>query len=254
MRSIRAARMAPAIAANSRPPSRRKSSSGSPRCGWCSATAVSTASILRFRPSPLAPVPGPTPVLRLAAEETVADGGGDGRVADAHLADAQQVGAAGNRFHAESHGGGTGALIQRRFLGDVAGRHLQRQVEDLEAEIVGDADLIDGGAAGGEIGDHLGRHLRRERRHALPGHAMIAGEDRDQRAGHGRSSAGPGSQPFGNFLEPAPAHPAVWSVAGRVRGPPGRPPRRDRAGWPAIHGSRRREGLIQPWIWSSLRR
>ncbi len=58
-RSILAAITAPTIAAISRPPSRRSTSSGS-RFDPMRATAAETASALRFRPASSTPVPRPT--------------------------------------------------------------------------------------------------------------------------------------------------------------------------------------------------
>jgi hypothetical protein len=107
------------------------------------------------------------PVDRRSAIERVEDCRRNGGVADAHLADAQKVGAAGNRLHAERHRRSTGALVHGGFNRDIGGRHFQRQVEDLQAEIVGDADLVDRSTAGGEVFHHLRRHRGRERRHAL---------------------------------------------------------------------------------------
>ena len=46
-------------------------------------------------------------------------------------------------------------LVHGRVLGDVAGRHVEREVEDLEAEVEGRADLVDRRPAGREILQHL---------------------------------------------------------------------------------------------------
>ena len=51
------------------------------------------------------------------------------------------------------------ASSMRRALRDVAGRHVEREVEDLEADVEGGADLVDRGAAGREVLQHLARHL-----------------------------------------------------------------------------------------------
>ena len=73
----------------------------------------------------------PDPVLRLAAPQAMIDGRGDRRVADAHFAKAEQVGARGERLHAEGHRRRAALFIERRALRDVAGRHFQREFEDL---------------------------------------------------------------------------------------------------------------------------
>ena len=49
------------------------------------------------------------------------------------------------------------------LLGDVAGRKVERQIEDLQAEIIGCADLVDRRAASREILHHLLGHLQAER-------------------------------------------------------------------------------------------
>jgi adenosylcobinamide-GDP ribazoletransferase len=169
----------------------------------CSATALATASILRVENLAFRAGARPDPVGRLAAIEAVADRRRDRRVADTHLADAQEIRAAGDRLHAEGHGRRAILLVHRGFLRDVGGRIIEREVEDLEAEIVGDADLVDGGAAGGEVFDHLRRDARRERRDAALDDAVIAGEDRDERPRDGRRTAGPGGEPLGEPLEPS---------------------------------------------------
>ena len=85
----------------------------------------------------------------------MADRRGDRGVADAHFADAEEVGAARDRLHAIGHCRGAFGFVEGGSLGDVAGRIFEGQFEDLEAEIEGLADLVDGGAAGLEIGHHL---------------------------------------------------------------------------------------------------
>jgi hypothetical protein len=57
----------------------------------------------------------PHPVLRPAAVQRVRDGRGNGGVADAHLADAQQIRPLGHRLHGVDHGGGTVGLLHRRI-------------------------------------------------------------------------------------------------------------------------------------------
>ena len=71
-------------------------------------------------------------------------------------------------------------FVQRRLLGDVAGRLLQRQFVHFEREIERLADLVDRRAAGLEIRDHRLRNRGRKGGDALRDDAMIAGEDRDQ--------------------------------------------------------------------------
>ena len=104
------------------------------------------------------------PILRLAAVERVIDRRRDRRVADAHFAEHEQVGLGGERLHAEGHRRRAGLLVERRLLGDVAGRLLEREFVDLEREVEGLADLVDRRAAGGEIRHHRLRSPTADRR------------------------------------------------------------------------------------------
>ena len=81
---------------------------------WWKASAASTASRFRARPSSSTPVPRPTQSRGRAAEQRGEDRGGDRGVADPHLADAEEVDAARHRLHAEGHGRGAVGLVQRR--------------------------------------------------------------------------------------------------------------------------------------------
>lgn len=144
----------------------------------------------------------PHPVARRAAVERIVDRRRDRRVADPHLADAQQVRTtAGNRLHAEGHGRRAVALGKGGLFCDVARRIVERQVEDLQAEIVGDTDLVDRRAAGGKVLDHLLGDCWRKRRNSLFRHTVIAREDRDQRPIDSGHPARPGGQPEGDFLD-----------------------------------------------------
>src|SRR5690606_29131308 len=86
---------------------------------------------------------GADPVLRPAAIERVIERRRDGGVADAHLAEAEEVEAAGRRFHAEGDRGGAFGFAHRRRLCDVAARLVDAEVVDLEAEVEGEAELVD---------------------------------------------------------------------------------------------------------------
>jgi hypothetical protein len=143
------------------------------------------------------------PILRLAAVERVIDRGGDRGAADAHFAQAQQIGLRGERLHAEGHRRRAGLFIERRLSRDVAGRLIERQFEHFQRNVEGFADLIDRRAAAGEIGDHRLRHGLRERRNAVGDDAVVAGENRDQRRLDMRARrALPGREPFHDLFEP----------------------------------------------------
>ena len=70
---------------------------------------------------------------------------------------------------------------------------------NLEAQIVGRAELVDGGAAGGEILDHLRRHGLRKGGDTARYDAVISRENSDQRPqDHRRRPALPRRQPRGD--------------------------------------------------------
>jgi hypothetical protein len=105
---------------------------------------------------------------------------------------------------AEGHGPGATGFVHRRLDRDVPGGDLEREVEHLEAEVVGGADLVDGGSPPGEVRDHLFGHRRGIGGHAAGGDAVIAGEDGDHRAvDRGGRPALPGGEPLHDLLQAA---------------------------------------------------
>jgi len=146
------------------------------------------------------------PVRRLAAIERVVDRRRDGGVADSHFADDEEIGAAGDRLHAEGHGGGAGCLVHGRALRDVAGRDVEGEIEDLQPDVEGGTELVDRGAAGREVRQHLARHLGRVGRDSLRDDAMIGSKHRDERPVQRRLALVlHGGEPFDDRLEPAQA-------------------------------------------------
>ena len=160
------------MAANSRPPTRRSASRGSP-------SAVPWVACLAFRRAQVA-----RPIFRRSAEQREQQGGGHRAVARADVAKRHQIDATGNRLHAEGHGCRAAEFIERRFARDVPGRVVERQIEDFQAHILGRADLR----------DH--RPACRQQVHPFSGlahvprtvtgsrDAVIAGKDRCQRFHH----------------------------------------------------------------------
>ncbi len=176
---------APAMAASSRPPSRRSTSSGSSRWPAWVASAWSTTAALWAMPSASRPVPRPTQSRPLPPNSPAAD-----RRRPRSCCRCPSRRARSGRRRRRSPPCRRPWSRRRRAssiagsIGDIAGRDVEREVEHLEAEIVGDADLVDRRAAGGEILHHLaaspkggkgGDAARRD--------AVIAGED-------GRPAAG----------------------------------------------------------------
>ena len=146
----------------------------------------------------------PDPVGTPAAEERGIERGGHRGIADPHLADAEEVGAARHGLHAVGDGRRAHAVVHGRTLRDVAGRQLQRQLENAQVELVQGADLADRRASRGEVRDHLRGHLARIGRDALVGDAVVAGEDRDHRiVEHRLGLALPAGEEFDEVLEPA---------------------------------------------------
>ena len=145
----------------------------------------------------------PHPVLRLTTEQAVADGRGDRRVADSHLADAKDVAALG-RLHAIGHGGGAFGLVEGSVLGDVAGRLLEGELEHLEAEVEALADLVHGSTVMLEIGHHLHGHFLRIGSNALRNDTMVSGKNRNDDTLRFRRMLGlPGAQPFTQAFKPS---------------------------------------------------
>lgn len=92
---------------------------------------------------------------------------------------------------------------ERGIRGDVSGREIKREVKDLQSQIMGEADLIDRGAAGGTEFDHARGCRDVMARDAMPRDAVIAGKERHQRAPHSRGAACPARQPRCRFLDAA---------------------------------------------------
>ncbi len=155
-------------------------------------------------PSPSSPGARTDPVQSRTAEQRGEDRGGNRGVSDPHLADAEKIGATRHRLHAEGHRPRAVGLLHRRLARDVAGRDVEGEVQHLEAEVVGEADLVDGCAAAGEILDHLPGHLGGISRDTLGRHPMISGEDRHHRpVDRRRRPALPGGEPGRDLLEAA---------------------------------------------------
>ena len=119
------------------------------------------------------------PVGAAATIERSIDGGSDGRIADPHFAQADEIRFARHRFHTVGDGGRAHLVVERSLLGDVAGGQFQRQLEHSEIDFMQSADLRNGGATIGEVGDHLSCHFARKGRDPLIGDAVIAGENGD---------------------------------------------------------------------------
>ena len=217
-RWMRAARIAPAIAAISRPPSRRKDFERIVKMLAMQRDGRAHRVGLAFQTRVVDAGAAADPILRLAAVERVIDRRRRGGVADAHFAQAEQVGLGGERLHAERHRRGAGPLVERRLARDVAGRPLERELEHLQRNVEGLADLIDRRAAGGEIGDHrLGDRGRdRPRR---PGRRRRDCRRTPRPAAH-RHAAAPPCQPARNLAMSSsrPSEPAgLVSSACRAR-------------------------------------
>ena len=130
------------------------------------------------------------------AGEGGGDGAGGGGVADAHLAEAEEIAAFGGGLGGESDAGGErGMHFGRRHGGldakvarggggaaaDDAIEDGQRReyadVGNLEVDSTGVCEGVDGGTAAQEVGDHLGGDFLRIGADALGADAVIGGED-----------------------------------------------------------------------------
>ncbi len=146
------------------------------------------------------------PVARGAAVKSMIDRRGDRGVGDTHLAKAQKVDAAGDRFHAVGDGRRAGRLVKGVGHGDIGCRQVERQLEYLQPEVAGQTELVDRRASGGEILHHLTRDGLRKGRDAAIGDAVVGGKDGDERPVHRRLRIClPGGEPLHQFLHPAKA-------------------------------------------------
>ncbi len=139
-----------------------------------------------------------------AAEQSAGKRRRGGRVADAHLAEHDEIGRIGDVVVAGRD------RLQERGLGhggcnsEIGGRLLQRQRHHAKLGVARAGKLIDGRAAACEVRHHLGRDLRRIGGDALRRHAMIAGKDQDlDPVEDGRIAALPQAKP-GHRLFQAP--------------------------------------------------
>ena len=146
----------------------------------------------------------PDPVACLAAEQTVAEGGGGGTIADAHFSEAEEIDAGLDRHHAVGEGGhglglGHGGCDRevRRRVGEVEFIDPQVGVKNL-------AQLVDRRASLHKVSHHLLGYRRRIGRNPLGGNAVVASKDRDPRmVTVGRRRALPSRQPDCELLESA---------------------------------------------------
>ncbi len=106
----------------------------------------------------------------------------DGRVANSHLANTEEIDLARDRLHSIGEGRRCRGRVHRRLFGDVLRRNVEGEFEYLQAETESRADLVDRRAPGGEILHHGARHRGRIGRDALGGDAVVGGENRHQRA------------------------------------------------------------------------
>ena len=206
MRCRRAAKVAPRMAASSRPPSAAAIASGSSsNAAWRSSAAVDDGALARqafFVDAGAAAGPA-----RAAAAE---QGRGDRRrrrgIADAHLAQADQIALRRYGLVSAVHRGEEFLLAERRPFGEVGGRPVERKRNDAQPSTGRARELIDGGAAGGKIRHHLRRDLGRIGGDAAPGHAVTAGKDQNIDALQPRRHmALPMGEPGDQILEPAEA-------------------------------------------------
>ena len=107
------------------------------------------------------------PARAAAAEQRRRDRRGRRGVADAHFAEADEVGFRRHRVVAGAHRGEKFRFVERRACGEIGRRLVERQRNDAQAGAGGAGELVDGGAAGGKIRHHLHRDLGRIGRDAL---------------------------------------------------------------------------------------
>ncbi len=146
------------------------------------------------------------PARAAATEQRRRDGGRRRRIADAHLAEADQVTLRRHGPIASRHGGEKFVLAHGRLLGEISRRLIERERRNAEGGTHTARQLIDGGAACGKIRHHLCGDFGRIGRYTLPRDAVIAGEDENLDAIEPWwRKALPQRQPGNEVLQPAEA-------------------------------------------------
>ena len=170
---------------------------------------MSPASIAsRFRGEPRIVKAGaaPGPALAAAAEQSRGKRRGRGGVADAHLAEAEKIGACRHRIVAGRHGLDELGLAHGLLFSEIAGGRIELQRDHAKLGADGLADLIDGSTAALEIRHHLGGDRGGIGRDAARHDAMIAGEDQHRHLVEARRFAAlPAPEPGDQLFEPAEA-------------------------------------------------
>ena len=111
-----------------------------------------------------------------------------------------------HRVEAGLHRGEEFGFGQRGVFGEIFGRPVELERNDVEARAGIARELVDGGAAGGKIRHHLHRDFGRIGRDALPGDAVIAGEHQNVDAIEPRRRVAlPVGEEGDQLLEPAEA-------------------------------------------------
>jgi adenosylcobinamide-GDP ribazoletransferase len=148
----------------------------------------------------------PGPARSAATKQRRRNGGRRGGVADAHLADTDEIGVRRNRIRAGRDCRQESRLVQGRRLREIGGGLIERERNDLETCAGKARQLIDGRAARGEVRHHLGGDLGRIGRDPLRGHAMIAGKHQHIDAIEARRApALPKGEPADEILQAAKA-------------------------------------------------
>ena len=146
------------------------------------------------------------PARATAAEQGRRDRRRRRGIADAHLAQADEIALRRDRLVSGRHSGEEFLLAQRRLFGEVGGRPVEFERNDPQACAGRARELIDRGAACGEIRHHLRRDLGRIGGDAAPRHAVTAGKDQNIDALQPRRHmALPMGEPGDQVLEPAEA-------------------------------------------------
>ncbi len=194
------------MAASSRPPRAAAARSGSPSTPACSAQRAIDDGALA-RKALLVDASAATGKARTAAaEQRRRERCGRSRVADAHLAEPDEIGVLRHGVVARADRIEERRLVHGRGLREVGGRTVERERHDAKLSARRACKLVDGGAATSEVRDHLRGDLGREGGDALRRHAMISGKDKDLDAREAwRALTLPEPEPFDELLQPAEA-------------------------------------------------
>src|SRR5690606_7393876 len=147
--------------------------------------------------------PTANPVGATATEQGRSKGRRNRRVADAHLAERNEIGVLRNRIHASFDRREKFALAHRRSKGKIGSRSVDIERDHLQLRAGHLRQLVDCCAAGIEVVDHLRVQFRWKGRDATCGDSVRTGKDQNADIVEARQRLSlPAGEKSGQFLQP----------------------------------------------------